>query len=225
MRAVTRFLGPALRGMRANLVPGLVLQAFALLVVISYFRSPALGAFLDGIGAIKEHYGLAASALSTVVFGGVIPYLVLRRTGKIPRHRRVSEFLFYVVFWAWKGVEVDAFYRLQASWFGDAATGSTIALKTAIDQFVYNPLWAAPTQTLLFLWKDCDFSVRRTRENLARESFGRRTLLVLCSTWVVWIPAVAIIYSLPGTLQVPLFNLVLCFWCLLLSFVSRSHAT
>jgi hypothetical protein len=38
----------------------------------------------------------------------------------------------------------------------------------------------------------------------------------------VWIPAVATIYSLPSALQVPLFNLVLCFWCLLISFISRA---
>ena len=55
----------------------------------------------------------------------------------------------------------------------------------------------------------------------ARQSFGQRVLVVVCSTWVVWIPAVAIIYSLPSALQVPLFNLVLCFWCLLMSFISR----
>jgi hypothetical protein len=29
------------------------------------------------------------------------------------------------------------------------------------------------------------------------------------------------VYSLPSALQVPLFNLVLCFWCLLMSFISR----
>src|SRR5690606_2824532 len=129
---------------------------------------------------------------------------------------------FYVSFWLWKGVEVDAFYRAQALVFGEQADALTIATKTAVDQFVYNPLWAAPTQTVFFLWKDCDFSLAECRRPLARASASRRVLSVLLSTWVVWIPAVAVVYSLPSPLQLPLFNLVLCFWCLLLSFVSRT---
>jgi hypothetical protein len=48
--------------------------------------------------------------------------------------------------------------------------------------------------------------------------------VTLMSTWAVWIPAVAIIYCLPPPLQIPLFNLVLCFWVLVLSFISRRPA-
>jgi hypothetical protein len=48
-------------------------------------------------------------------------------------------------------------------------------------------------------------------------------ITVLFSTWVVWIPAVSIVYSLPSALQLPIFNLVLCFWCLLLTFVTGSE--
>lgn len=202
-------------------MPGLCLQLFALLVVVAYFNSPEVGELLDRVGSLKRAYGFAFSALSTAAFGGVIPYLVLLRTGKLPRRRADREFLFYVGFWMWKGIEVDAFYRGQAWLLGDDAAWSTIVQKTALDQFVYNPLWAAPTQTIFFLWKDSGFSWRRTHERLKEDSFGRRTLVVLLSTWVVWIPAVAIIYSLPSALQLPLFNLVLCFWCLLLSFLSR----
>jgi hypothetical protein len=44
------------------------------------------------------------------------------------------------------------------------------------------------------------------------------------STWAVWIPAVTIIYCLPAPLQIPLFNLVLCFWVLVLSFISKRPA-
>ena len=83
------------------------------------------------------------------------------------------------------------------------------------------PLWAAPSQVLLFTWKDAGFSIAGMRAAFRRQPVVQRGLVVMFSTWVVWIPAVAIIYSLPSTLQVPLFNLVLCFWCLLMSFISR----
>ena len=34
---------------------------------------------------------------------------------------------------------------------------------------------------------------------------------------MVWTPATAIVYSLPTALQIPLFNLTLCFFVLLVS--------
>jgi hypothetical protein len=214
-------LRPALRGKKANLLPGLALQTFALLIVVAYFRLEPVQSSLDRLGAFKEQHGYVFSSLSTALFGGLVPFLFLAFSGKIPPGRLVTHGLFYVGFWLWKGVEVDALYRAQAHWFGDAATPAVIATKTGVDQLIYNPLWAAPNQTLFFLWMDSDFSLTKTRTQLTRRSLIDRSFVVLVSTWIVWIPAVIIIYSLPGALQLPLFNLVLCFWCLLLSFVSK----
>jgi hypothetical protein len=118
-------------------------------------------------------------------------------------------------------VEVFGFAGIQFEQFGEGSGATTIAMKTFVDQFGYVPLWAAPSQVLLFTWKDAGFSLAGTRAAFQRQSFAQRVLVVVFSTWVVWIPAVAIIYSLPSALQVPLFNLVLCFWCLLMSFISR----
>jgi hypothetical protein len=207
--------------MRSNLKPALVLQAFALLIVVGYFWSARVHDALDAVGALKLRYGYAYSAVATSVFGGLIPYGVLMLMGRIPAQRRLAELAFYLLLWFWKGMEVDALYRAQAQWFGEGSNVATIAIKAAVDQFGYVPLWAAPSQVLLFTWKDAGFSASATRAAFARQSFAQRVLVVVCSTWVVWIPAVAIIYSLPSVLQVPLFNLVLCFWCLLMSFISR----
>jgi hypothetical protein len=224
LKALARLLSPALRGVRANLVPGLVLQCFALAIVLGYFGVAAIGTALDVVGAIKERLGYLYSSLATALFGGVIPFCVLLASGKVARGRAGRELLFYVTFWAWKGAEVDALYRAQALWFGHEASAVVMVQKTLVDQFVYNPLWAAPTQTIFFLWKDSGFSFGQLEARLAQQSLKTRVLVVLLSTWVVWIPAVGIIYSLPSALQLPLFNLVLCFWCLLLSFVSRDPA-
>jgi hypothetical protein len=225
---VTRFLkrlGPAGRAVRANLAPGLVLQAFALAIVLLYFETESVRQVLDGVGRFKVRWGYAFSALSTAFFGGLVPYLVLLGTGRVPRQRRVKEAFFYIFFWLYKGIEIDALYRLQAHFFGAEASWSVVVTKMTIDQLVYNPLWGAPSQTACFVWKDAGFSLAGARARLAQSSLADRSLVVLFSTWVVWLPAVAIIYSLPGPLQLPLFNLVLCFWCLLLSFVSREATT
>jgi len=219
-----RFLRPGLIGLRRNLLPGLVLQGCALMILLAYGVLPTFHVALDAVGAVKAHYGYLYSAPSAAVFGGVIPFLVLLWTGQVPRRRAWAEFAFYVLFWGWKGVEVDALYRLQSLLFGDAVQCSTIAAKALVDQFAYNPLWAGPTQVLFFLWKDSGFSWAVLRRGLRQEGLLHRVVVVLFSTWIVWLPTVAIVYSLPSALQLPLSNLVLCFWCLLMSFISRQSA-
>jgi hypothetical protein len=209
--------------MRANVVPGLVLQGFALLIVLGYFGSEAVGEALDGVGLLKQRWGFLFSLVSTALFGGLIPFVVLWRRGRLSSGHPLGELVFYLSFWAIKGVEVDLLYRFQAWMFGGAPTFAVIVPKVLFDQFVYNPLWGAPSQTWAFAFKDSGFSLEETRRQLRRHSLVDRCLVVLFSTWVVWIPAVAIVYALPGPLQLPLFNLVLCFWCLLLSFVSREQ--
>ncbi len=208
--------------MKANLVPGLVLQSFALIIAVCYFHVEEARIAFETIGLLKERHGFLFSAISTALFGGLVPFLVLLFSRRIPAGSAGRELAFYIGFWIWKGVEVDALYRGQAVVFGDTSEPTVILVKTIVDQFLYNPLWAGPTQMICFLWKDCGFSVKETLAQLRVRPFGQRTLTVLLSTWVVWVPAVAVIYALPGLLQLPLFNLVLCFWCLLLSFVSRS---
>jgi len=129
--------------------------------------------------------------------------------------------LFYVLFFAERGVEVDAFYRLQVVLFGDGNDVETIVKKVLVDQFVYSMLFAAPINMLCFLWKDLDFSFSKLKEALDWSFVTFRWPCGVVSAWIVWIPAVSCIYVLPSSLQIPLFNLVLCFFVLLLTFVSK----
>jgi hypothetical protein len=207
--------------MRQNLVPGLLLQFAALTIFSLYtFATPARPWF-DAVASVKRQYGYAYSATSTALFGGLVPFAIMIAAGRIERTKRLSWLGFYSVFWLWKGVEIDALYRLQGAIFGNAVTLGVIVSKTFVDQFVYNTIWAAPTQVWFFLWKDSDFSLRALRQQLHVQSLGRRVAVLLVSTWIVWIPTVAVVYALPGPLQVPISNLALCFWCLLLTSISR----
>jgi len=214
------FFAPALRGARANLVPGLILQACSLALVVAYFEIDSVQQALSRVGALKVEYGYVYAALSTSFFAGVVPYAVLRLTGRHDRERPWHEAGFYLFYWMYRGLEVDLFYRLQTAWFGDEASLPVIVAKVLVDQFVYNPLWASPSQMLCFLWKDSGYSLSGTKASLAQQSLPSRTALILLTTWAVWVPAVAIIYALPAPLQLPLCNLVGCFWCLLLTFIS-----
>jgi hypothetical protein len=219
-----RVLASGLAGMKQNALPGLALWILALLLVCADWLSPSAHAVFQSVGMWKSRYGLAFSATTTAFFGGVVPFLFLLVSGRIRRDRLVAEFTFYMLFLAYKGVEVDLFYRLQSHLFGDHAAPGTILRKVLVDQFVYNPIWVAPTSALAFLWKESSFSWKVMKSRLGFDFMTFSVPVTLMSTWAVWIPAVAIIYCLPAPLQIPLFNLVLCFWVLVLSFISKSPA-
>ena len=219
-----RVLASGLAGMKQNALPGLALWILALLLVCVDWMSPSAHAVFANIGMWKSRYGIAFSATTTAFFGGAIPFLLLMVKGRIRRHRLAVELAFYTLFWAYKGVEVDLFYRLQAHLFGNHADPGTIVRKVLVDQFVYNPIWAAPTSALAFMWKESAFSWRAMKSRMRFDFMTFSMPVTLMSTWAVWIPAVAIIYCLPAPLQIPLFNLVLCFWVLVLSYISTRPA-
>ncbi len=216
-------LYPCLSGMRRNLVPGFALQLLALMVVTLYgFWGPFRDG-LEAVGELKRESGYLFSAVSTALFGGVIPFLVLLFGGRVPKGARLTTLAFYLLFWVWKGVEVDAFYRAQAYLFGAEASLGVIAKKTLVDQFLYTPLWATPTQVMSFALLDAGFSRKALGSSLKERPLPRRMLVLLVSNWVVWIPTVCIIYTLPSLLQLPLSNLVVCFWCLLMTSISTER--
>lgn len=209
---------------RANLIPGLVLQAFALAVVLAYYLHDPTRSAMDELAAFKERWGWRYSLIATSLFGGLIPFIYLRSDKATRASTPVSHGIFYILFWAVKGVEVDMFYRLQGWIFGNGVDLRTIACKLFVDQFVYSIFWSTPPTLLAFYWKDAGFSFARLRR-LPWLPFLRDTMpKTVIGLWGVWIPAVTIIYSLPPSLQIPLFNIVLCFYALLFAALSRRNA-
>lgn len=209
-------------GLRANLLPGIILQVVGLAVVLAYyFLDSARGLFV-GIAGLKQSFGYVYSGVATAIFGGLIPFLVLYFAGRVPRGHAVAWGMFFVFYWAWRGMEVDAIYRLQDYLFGNALNWQTVATKVAVDQFIYCPLWSAPITAIFYGWKDGGFSWRAFHAQFNRRLFAFEIPSVLLAIWIVWIPATAIIYSLPLLLQIPLFNLVLCFFVLLVSVLGSS---
>ena len=219
-----RVVTSGLAGVKRNLLPGVALQVFALALVLLYYFSPGARPGFETVAGWKTQFGFAYSALATAIFGGIIPFLYLWASGAIKRDRWRGELLFYVLFWGYRGVEVDLFYRLQAYWFGDGASFAVVLPKVLVDQFGYSVFIAAPGQVVFFLWKDRNFSLAAIKPDLSFANLISSVATVLFSQWMVWIPAVSIIYCLPSALQIPLFNLVVCFWVLLLTFVSRRSA-
>lgn len=217
-----RLLRPGVEGLRQNLLPGLFLQLAALGVLLAYFTSPDFARVLDAVGALKVRFGFGFSMVTTALAGGVVPLAILLFTRRLQPERVAPELAFSLVYWALKGVEADALYRGQAWLFGAEATLGVVVSKVAFDQLIWNPFWAAPAQAFVFLWKAEGYSFERTAARLRNDGVLARVLMVLLPTWGVWLPAVAVIYAMPQPLQLPLFNLVLCFWSLLVAAVA-SH--
>jgi hypothetical protein len=208
------------RAARATALPGVVLQAIALALVIAYYRHPATHAAVEALSRLHDRAGLAFSVVSTGLCGGLIPLLYLKA-------RASSQSLFtwaggavLVAFWSYKGLEIDLWYQLQAHWFGELPNVRTIATKTFFDQFIYCPVFAVPVTAIIYDWVESNLALKHVLADVRADRwYHRRVLPVLISNLGVWVPAVCIIYALPTPLQLPLQNIVLCFFTLLLAHV------
>jgi hypothetical protein len=204
-----------------NLLPGLILQGFALTLVILYYTQAPVRDLLMKLPGLQQRMGLLFPALATALFGGGVPFLLMVVRNDIVRGQRLKHLLFLLSFWAINGLIVNWFYQLQGALFGEVVNAATVVKKMLVDQLVFNPVWAVPWTILVMHWKNCDFSFGRARAEFSKEAFVQGYLALLLATWTVWVPAISIVYSLPLALQFPLFNIVLCFWSLMLTALSE----
>ena len=215
-----------LRAARANIMPGLIVQGLMLTVLLAYYFYPPTRNWLDGLAVIKARWSYGYSALNAIVAGAVIPELLrifAFQKGRI-RRENLSNLMFTVPFWCVMGIAVDYFYRCQAEWFGAEATFSVVLKKVLVDQFLYNPLFAAPVTAWLYDWKNRGYLFEGTGRFFTGAYYVEVVVPTLFATWAVWIPVVSILYSLPTLLQIPLFGLALSLWVILYTWMSEQRA-
>jgi hypothetical protein len=211
-----------LRGARANLLPGLVLQAAAVALVVAYYQHAATRSVIDRLSEFRTQGGLLFGVISTGFFGGLVPMLYLKSRRATRRRYTWNQGAGIIAFWAYKGLEIELFYRLLARTVGAKADVATVLTKMSIDQFVYCPLFAVPVTALVFAWIEAHYRATPIVADVCAGGWYRRQVLpVLLSNLGVWLPTVAVIYALPTPLQLPLQNLVLCFFTLLLARMSE----
>jgi hypothetical protein len=202
----------------ANLLPGLCLQLFALAIGLSYFYWPASQQTFQFFADLKAEYGGLYAVISTSIFGGLLPFIYMFLSGKV-RFLPFQQLLFYLLIWALLGWVINAFYGFQVLLFGEGTDWLTIVKKTAFDQFVFSVFVTAPIIALAFLWKDQQFNWQKTKI-LFDDLIKVQIPTTVVTTWIIWIPAVSLIYMMPTNLQIPLFNLVLCFFVLILAILN-----
>lgn len=194
-----------------------------LALLLAYYFYPPTRQWLDHLAEIKGRWGYGYAAVNAIIAGAVIPELlriVVFQKGAV-RRTNFSNLLFTVPFWCFMGVAVDFFYRCQAGWFGDDATFAVVVKKVLVDQFLYNPLFAAPLTVWLYDWKNRGY---RFQAAFFTPAYYRDFIVpALFATWGVWIPIVTILYSLPSLLQIPLFGLALTLWVMLYTWMSEQQ--
>lgn len=222
MEKTPLFIG--LRAARVNLVPGLIIQAVLVVLVLAYYFHPPVRAVLESLAAAKERGGFFFTMISTAIAGAILPetlkVLTFQR-GKV-RRENLDELLFLLVFWSLDGVIVDMFYRLQALWFGSEINLSTIVKKVLVDQFLYNPFFAAPLGLFFYEWKNQHYARAGMSRTFTWTFYKNKTIPTLFATWTVWIPLTAAIYALPQLLQIPIFCLALTFWVMMFAYITSS---
>lgn len=210
------------RGMRATVVPGLVLQAAALALVLAYYHHSPTQAVLARLAAFRAETGVGFGVVSTGLVGGVIPLLYLWSRRSTRSRYTWAQGAGLMAFWSYKGAEIEFFYRFLAHVVGEGVGVATIAVKMSIDQFVYCPLFAVPVTVLVYGLIDSRYDWAPVAADWkAPRWYRRRVLPVLIPNLAVWIPTVCIIYALPTPLQLPLQNVVLCFFTLLLAHITQ----
>lgn len=203
---------------RTYAVAGLILQALLALVILGYYFLPPVHGVLETAAVWKMHYGLAYSVFSTAFFGGVVPFLVRRVMGEAK-----ESLTFDIAFWVLTGIVVDLLYRSQISMFGAETTVAVVARKLAFDQLLAGPIMLT-IQTAAVEWRDRGYRVTETWRILGPRWYAQRVVPVQLTCFMIWPPAVAVIYSLKPALQIPVVNLVQCFWALIFFFMARREA-
>ena len=211
---------------RANLWPALLIQAVMFVLLLAYYFSPSARRSFDALAIYKAAHGWMFVIIAAVLAGAILPeiFLVLFFQRARLTKRNFRNLLFTIPVWAIDGSLVDLLYRSEAAWFGNIVTVPVVFAKICVDQLGYNPFFAAPFGVLTYEWKNSGFTWESLGRGFGWTHYRDKIVPTLLATWAVWIPLMAIIYSLPLALQFPLFSLALTFWVLLLTYMTNSFA-
>ena len=204
-----------LRAARANLVPGLVLQAAAAALLAGYLYSPAVRQALEAVSGWQARGGAAFASGVYFLFCGVIPFLFCLAVPSLRPPRPVPAALFVVGFWVPMALIVPRFYAFQSWLYGDGADAWTLVRKVLTDQCGYTAFFASPVSALAHVWKANDFRWREVAPLFGRGWYRRLVLPNLVANWAIWYPSLVVVYSLPPALQSHVAGLIGCFWALM----------
>src|SRR5436190_16194294 len=96
---------------RQNRLPCVLLNILVLALVVSYYRWPALAGMWEAIGAFKTQWSFVFSCVSTMFAAAVMPFFAQWAMGTLPTDGRWRKLVLRMLFWGYRGMEIDLFYR------------------------------------------------------------------------------------------------------------------
>lgn len=204
-----------LQSARANAIPGMILQAAAVLLILAYHFSASFRGTLDVVAGWQTRFGIVFLGFGYLFFCGLLPIAITLAVPSLRPRSPVRALLFAVLFWSVMGVVVGLFYRFQSLLFGDGHDLATLLMKIAFDQFVFTVVWGVPIVTIAHQWKDHGYRASAVKPLLGRSWYSRYALPMLVMNWAVWIPSLFVIYSMPPALQPHIAGLISGFWSLM----------
>ncbi|MCW5936571.1 MAG: hypothetical protein KIT11_04610 [Fimbriimonadaceae bacterium] len=204
-----------------NLPAILLIQALAIAVAVAYFVWPPMRPIADKVMAVKLAAGLGGAFVAGFVAGGVLPEIAKLLTGR-PR-LSPADALFVGLVYGVLGVVVDVFYTMQGVWFGHSNDLLTVAKKLAVDMGVFAPLLFVPLSVGALLWKESGFRTAQLRGLFSWKVYRDRVFSIQVMNWLVWVPVLSALYTLPLPLQFPLAMLVEACWSLLMVVMANTE--
>ena len=126
-----------------------------------------------------------------------------------------------MVYFAILCMGTDAFYQFQTWLFGSGTDWLTIVKKGIVDLCGYTAFISTPAYLAASEWKNQNYRLAGMSRVFTWRFFLEKVIPADIAALGVWIPLVAIIYSLPPLLQIPVYSLALAFWALLLAWMGR----
>ena len=204
-----------LQSARANLIPGIILQIAAILLIVGFHFVPSVRSALETVGTWQTRFGTLFSCVSYLLFCGLVPALISLCIPSLRPKSPRTALLFALLFWGFMGLVISQFYRGQTLLFGDGHDVVTLLKKVLFDQFVFTPFLSVPFVSVVHMWKDRGYRWSTIRPLLGKGWYQRLVLPTLIMNWSVWIPSLFVVYSMPPLLQPHIGGLISGFWSLM----------
>jgi len=214
----------AIIAIKNNIKPGILLWIILLFFGVAYVSLPTFEQWLQSVAELKARSGFIFAFLAFAIPGALLPEILkifFFQNGMATKDNLANVFYIGLIY-GLNGMCGDVFYSIvQVELFGAGSDIFTILKKTFVDQFVYSPIICTAI-LLLLMWKANGF--RANTKNVSFPQFFTDKLFPLyVAQWLVWIPSVCLVYFMPTALQLPVASFVLCFWSLIVSFMSTKN--
>jgi hypothetical protein len=209
---------------KKNLRPGIVLWVLLLVFWFLYKTNEDFNGLLQQLAELKKETGYVFSFVAYLLFAAVLPEflkVIFFQQGKLQRSN-ISYLLYAGLVFGTFGIISDLIFSLQAKLFGESTDAQTLIIKTTVDQLIFSP-FQCTSVLMLFMWKEDGFTSNFINKVSKPGFFKERLLPMYVAMWMVWIPGVSLVYLMPSILQLPVSSFILCFWSLIITFMSQKQ--